>query len=136
MNVMMDLFSGVTAERLAQIKRETPHSLLSDAVNFPDPFIDEVWGNHDLGDAYRSPIITNTRTLFISGSLDSNTPPYQAEEVRWGFSNGTHIIIEYAGHEDTLPNKQVQAAILDFLSGKDVSHLRISLGKPKFKPIP
>jgi hypothetical protein len=61
---------------------------------------------------------------------------YQAEEVRWGFSNASHIIVEYAGHEDSLPNEAVRAAIIDFFNGKDVSNVRISLGPPKFKPIP
>jgi pimeloyl-ACP methyl ester carboxylesterase len=105
-------------------------------MNFPDMYISDLWGNPDLGDEYRGLLVSNVRTLFISGTLDCNTPPYQAEELRWGFSNGSHIIVEYAGHEDTLPNPQVQAAIIDFFDGKDVSGVRISLGKPRFKPIP
>ncbi|MCI0485592.1 MAG: alpha/beta hydrolase [Blastocatellia bacterium] len=136
MSTMMDLYSGATAERLARIKRETPTSILGNVMNFPDMYIADLWGDPDLGDEYRSPILTDTRTLFISGTLDSNTPPYQAEELRWGFSKGTHIIVEYAGHEDMLPDAAVQAAIVDFLNGKDVSGVRVSLGKPKFKAIP
>ena len=56
--------------------------------------------------------------------------------MRWGFSNSTHLIVEYAGHEDMLPNREVQTAILDFFNGKDVSQARVSLGQPKFKLIP
>ncbi|MGH9857928.1 MAG: alpha/beta fold hydrolase, partial [Acidobacteriota bacterium] len=135
MYAMMELSSGATAERLARIEKETPGSILGKVTNFPE--IDgAIWGNPDLGDEYRSPIRTNTRTLFISGTLDSNTPPYQAEEVRWGFSNGIHISIDYAGHEDALPNEQVRAAIIDFFKGNNVRDVRISLGPPKFLPIP
>lgn len=136
MTTMMDLYSGVTAERLARIKKEIPTSILGNAMNFPDMYVGDVWGNPDLGDEYRGPLLSSARTLFISGTLDSNTPPYQAEELRWGFANGSHIIVEYAGHEDTLPNPEVQSAIVDFFNGKDVSGVRISLGKPRFKPIP
>jgi pimeloyl-ACP methyl ester carboxylesterase len=136
MSTMMDLYSGATAERLARIRKEAQTSILGNTMNFPDMYISDLWGNPDLGDEYRGLLVSNVRTLFISGTLDCNTPPYQAEELRWGFSNGSHIIVEYAGHEDTLPNPQVQAAIIDFFDGKDVSGVRISLGKPRFKPIP
>ncbi len=136
MSAMMDLYSGATAERVARIRKEIPTSILGNAMNFPDMYVGDVWGNPDLGDEYRGPLLSSARTLFISGTLDSNTPPYQAEELRWGFANGSHIIVEYAGHEDTLPNSEVQSAIVDFFSGKDVSGVRISLGKPRFKPIP
>ena len=71
--------------------------------------------------------------LFISGSLDSNTPPYQAEQVRWGFPNSVHLIVENAGHESTLPLREVQQAMVDFLKGVDVTARRIvapmALGK-------
>lgn len=30
--------------------------------------------------------------LFISGTLDMNTPPHQAEEVRWGFRRSRHLV--------------------------------------------
>ena len=38
-----------------------------------------------------------------------------------------------AGHEDTLPTETVQQAIIDFINGKDVSDVQVSLGKPKFE---
>lgn len=135
MSMMMDLFSGASPERTARIQKEAATALLGNVMNMPDGIV-EIWGNPYLGEAYRAPLLANTRTLFISGTLDSNTPPYQAEEVRWGFSNGAHLIVEYAGHEDMLPNREVQTAILDFFNGKDVSQTRVSLGRPKFKPIP
>lgn len=136
MGTMMDLFSGADAERLDRIRRESRTALLGNAMNFPDMYIGDIWGNPDLGPSFRSPLTSDTRTLFISGSMDANTPPYQAEQVKWGFSNATHIIVEYAGHEDMLPNGQVRAAIIDFINGKDVSDVRVSLGRPKFRPIP
>ena len=36
--------------------------------------------------------------LFISGTLDTNTPPYQAEKIRWAFPNSDHIIIDALKH--------------------------------------
>jgi pimeloyl-ACP methyl ester carboxylesterase len=70
--------------------------------------------------------------LFISGTLDSNTPPFQAEELRWGMPNATHLIVANAGHEDTLPHPEVQVIIGEFLAGRDVSARRVALPAPKF----
>jgi len=42
----------------------------------------DVFGTPDLGDAYRSPIKTDVPTLFVSGVLDNNTQPFQADDGR------------------------------------------------------
>ncbi|HYB94896.1 MAG TPA: alpha/beta hydrolase [Vicinamibacterales bacterium] len=111
----MDCASGVTSERLARINRELPTSALGVMTNFPFPFVCDALQITTLPDAFRAPIVSTLPVLFISGTLDSNTPPYQAEEVRWGFPNSTHLVIENAGHESTLPRPDVQRAIVDFL---------------------
>ena len=73
--------------------------------------------------------------LFLSGTLDSNTPPYQAEELRWTMPNATHLIVTNAGHEDLEPNSEVQAVIADYFAGKDVSARRIALPTPVFRSV-
>jgi pimeloyl-ACP methyl ester carboxylesterase len=75
-------------------------------------------------------------TLFVSGTFDNNTPPFQADEVRKHFKQSTHLIIENAGHESMLVNASVQQAIIDHLRGRDVSHVKITLPPLKFLPIP
>ena len=70
-------------------------------------------------------------TLFLSGTLDPNTPPLEAEEVRRGFSRSAHLIVENASHE-FLPAADVQAVIVDFFKGDDVSKRKISLPRPRF----
>jgi hypothetical protein len=40
-----------------------------------------------------------------------------------------------AGHEDTLPNAEVQAAIADFLAGRDVAARHIALPSPDFMSV-
>lgn len=73
--------------------------------------------------------------LFVSGTLDSNTPPYQAEEVRWGLPRAMHLIVPNAGHEDLEPNGDVQGVIADFFAGKDVSSRRVAMPVPDFKSV-
>ncbi len=120
MGGVMDTASGATATRLARIHAEAADSPFGNVANFPYPRIGEVWEAPDLGDAYRAPITSPVRTLFLSGTLDFNTPPFQAEEVRWGFPNSSHIIVKNAGHEQILPHPAVRRAVLDFLRGESV----------------
>jgi pimeloyl-ACP methyl ester carboxylesterase len=136
MTLVMDASSGATKERDAQIAREAEDAIFNDTINFPFPEIGSVFGNPDLGDEFRSPIHTSVPTLFISGTFDNNTPPSQPEEVRRTFKHSTHIIVENAGHESSLVDPRVQQAMVDYLRGKDVSKVKISLPPLRFDPIP
>jgi pimeloyl-ACP methyl ester carboxylesterase len=136
MTVVMDASSGTTRDRVAKIEEEAKTALLGEMVNFPFPGVDEAVGNPDLGDNYRSPIHTSVSTLFISGSLDNNTPPFQADEVRRTFRNSTHLVVENAGHESMLVDARVQQTIVEYFRGGDVSKTKIALPPLKFNEIP
>jgi pimeloyl-ACP methyl ester carboxylesterase len=136
MTLVMDASSGATKERDAEIAREAKDAIFNDTINFPFPDIGRVFGSPDLGDEYRSAIRTSVPTLFISGTFDNNTPPFQADEVRKSFKHSAHIIVENAGHESSLVEPRVQQAMVDFLRGKDVSKVKISLPPLRFEPIP
>ena len=135
MPIVTDCASGISAQRLAQIRAEEPRSFFGRFTNDPFPDVCRSVGSPDLGDDYRSPIVSDVPVLFISGTLDSNTPPFQAEEVRWGLTRATHIIVDNAGHEDTFMNRDVGRAIMEFLNGADVSGRAIALPRPKFLSI-
>ena len=136
MSYMMDAASGATPERLARIAAEARTSRWGDVVNFPFPEISSAFEPPDLGPEFRRPLVTPVRTLFLSGTLDWNTPPYQAEELRWGFPNSTHIIVENAGHEQTLlQNPQALPLLVDFLAGQDVRGRRIDMPPLRFVPL-
>lgn len=130
MGMAMDCASGVSPERMARINRENPNSLLGVMTNYPFPMVCDALKLPALPDSYRAPIVSALPALFISGSLDSNTPPYQAEEVRWGFPNSVHVIVENAGHESTLTLEETRVLMIDFLLGKDVSGRRIVARSP------
>ena len=136
MSVMVDNASGATAERRRQIEREAKTSILGDMMNFPSFEIPGITDGMDLGDAYRGPVKTDVPTLFVSGDLDNNTQPFQADEIRKTFKTNTHIVIGNAGHESTFTVPQVQQAMVDFLNGKDVSTFKFSHPPLKFVPLP
>ena len=136
MSIVMDISSGVSKARKKQIQKEASTALLGDIVNFPLSEMGDVFGNPDLGDVYRSPLKTNVTTLFLSGVLDNNTQPFQADEVRKTFKNSTHIVIDNAGHESMVVDPQVQQTMVQFLKGEDVSKVKITLPALKFQALP
>lgn len=79
-------------------------------------------------------LFSTVPALFVSGTLDANTPPFQAEEVRWGFPESTHLIVENGGHE-TLPGEEVQAVVVEFFKGADVRGRAVSFAPPRFLSI-
>jgi pimeloyl-ACP methyl ester carboxylesterase len=135
MHLGMRCSAGAAALRDQQIRREAGMSIFGNTVNFPFPDVCDPFPAIDLGEHYREPLISSVPVLFVSGTLDSHTPPYQAEEVRWGMPHAAHLIVENAGHEDLEPNEEVQAVIGDYLAGKDVSARRVALPPPRFRSV-
>jgi pimeloyl-ACP methyl ester carboxylesterase len=136
MTLVMDISSGVSKARKKQIQKEASTALLGDIVNFPISDMGDVFGNPDLGDAFRAPLKTDVPTLFFSGVLDNNTQPFQADEVRKTFKTSTHIVIDNAGHESMLVDPQVQQTMVQFLRGDDVSKVKIAVPPLKFQSLP
>ena len=135
MTWVMDGASGASPGRWERINAEARTALFGNVMNFPYPHIDDVYGTPDLGENFRAPIVSDVRTLFLTGTLDWNTPPYQAEQVRWGFVNARHIIVENAGHEQVLPQPEIQRAIERFLRGEEVRDVHLALPPLRFVPI-
>ena len=125
--------SGASPARYQQIKQEGKTALLGNSMNTPDIYAG--WKNVDLGDDYREAFNCNIPTLFISGTLDSNTPIKNVEEIIKDFSKAAHVIVENAGHEDMLPNEDVHAAMVKFFTSDEVGVRTITLPIPKFVPV-
>jgi pimeloyl-ACP methyl ester carboxylesterase len=137
MSYMMDCSSGGSAERRRRIEREAKETLLGDLIDFPIPQVCDAWGSPDLGAAFRAPVKTSVPALFISGTFDVRTPVSNAEEVRKGFSNSTHLIIDGAVHSDPLflSSPKIKEAMLEFMKGQPVSTTGITLPPVRFSPI-
>lgn len=137
MAYMMDCYSGISPERRRRVEREAKTTLLGDVMDFPFPGVCLAWTKSDLGAAFRSPVKTNIPTLFISGTLDVRTPPGNAEEVRRGFRNSEHLIIDGAVHSDPLflSSPKIKDVMLEFMKGQKISTTQITLEPLKFMPI-
>jgi pimeloyl-ACP methyl ester carboxylesterase len=129
----MDCASGSSAERASEAKRQEAVSRFGSAMRMIDPDMCRAVGAADVGNAFRSPLTSPVPTLFVSGSLDSQTPPHQAERVRWGFTTSAHIIVENAGHESTLNVPGVVASIAQFMRGATVQSQFVRVPLPAFR---
>lgn len=137
MTYMMDCASGVSPERRKQIAQEAKTTLLGDLMDFPLPDVCTAWSSPDAGAEFRTAAKSNVPILFISGTLDVRTPPENAEEVRKGFPNSAHLIIEGAVHSDPLflSSPQIKDVMLEFMKGKKPSTTRITLEPLKFAAV-
>lgn len=131
----MDAASGASDERRALIAREREETLLGDAINFPLPEAAAGLGVPDLGPAFRAPVQTDVPALFISGTLDGRTPVHNAEEVRAGFSNSIHLIIDGAGHSDPLflSSPRIAEVMLAFMKGEPGEDEVVTLPPPDLR---
>lgn len=71
---------------------------------------------------------------FISGDLDSRTPPGNAEEVRRGFRNSAHLLLSGAGHDNDLflSSPLIAARIGAFLRGEPMHDETIAVDVLRF----
>lgn len=113
-----DAASGVSAARGELIAKQATTARLRDAMNYPFPHINRVWGMADLGDAFRAPVVTSIPTLFVVGTLDGITPVEQTREIMKSFSNCRLLIVENGGHNSQLRGAGVPAAIAGFFAGQ------------------
>jgi pimeloyl-ACP methyl ester carboxylesterase len=136
MSYLMDCSSGVSEERWARIREEAKDSLAGSVIDFPFPEVCETWGAPDLGPEFRSAVESQVPVLFVSGGLDGRTPASNAEEVRRGFPNSYHVVVENAGHVDaTMFTAEMKTVMADFLLGKLVRTGRISSPPLEFAPL-
>jgi pimeloyl-ACP methyl ester carboxylesterase len=102
MALATDAASGASAARLARVKAEVKRSLFGNAVNMPSADFASALGVPELPARWRTAVRSSTPTLFISGTLDSRTPPENAETARRGFASSAHLVLDGAAHDNDL----------------------------------
>jgi pimeloyl-ACP methyl ester carboxylesterase len=134
MSWMMDCTSGASAERCARFERERREYPIAALVDFPFPDICPAWGSPDLGAAFRAPVRSGVPVLFMSGALDGRTPASNVEEIRHGFPNSAHVIIENTAHGDhlLLSTPRTGEVMVEFLRGGAVGDGRLSVPPVRF----
>jgi pimeloyl-ACP methyl ester carboxylesterase len=128
----MDLASGISPERLARVQAEADTALLGDALNFPMPHLRGTIPSIDLGEEFRKPVVSDRPTLFLSGTLDGRTYPEAHAGIESGFSNGSIVTIENAGHNLFFSHPAVVELIAEFFAGASAEDRTLAAPAPKF----
>jgi pimeloyl-ACP methyl ester carboxylesterase len=126
---------GWSAARLQLAQEQASRSVFGDApfVHLDARLCGEVRAARPSGDSLL-PIWSSVPALIVSGTLDANAPPSQAEETLWGLANGGSVLVENGFHE-TLPSPDVQAVVTEFLSGIGMSRRVLTHPPPAFLTI-
>lgn len=132
---LIDCASGATPTRLQRILDERPRSFIAEATDLLHPEACLAFDDPDPRPGHRSPIFSRLPTLLVSGTLDANTPPFQAEEVRWGLPAAEHVVVEYASHQDHFDDPRVRQVIASFLIGEHVESQFLPSPRPRFVPV-
>lgn len=127
--------SGVSEARKARIASDAQKSVFGDARNFPFPEVLAPLGIRDLGDAFRAPVASDVPAFLVSGTLDANTPPHQAEAAGRTLARSAHLVVENAGHDDLLFDQRIRARVVAFLAGDEPDASGFALELPPFAPV-
>ena len=91
-----------SSERERRVRRLARRSLFGNAVNVPSADFTAALGVPELPSRMHGRLRSHVPAFFISGTLDSRTPPSNAEEIRRGFRTSTHLVLDGAGHDNDL----------------------------------
>lgn len=102
MPLAMDAASPVSPTRVRLARSQTQRSIFENAANVPSANVASALGVAQLAPRWRSRLRTRVPAYFISGDLDSRTPPENAQAVRRGFRSSAHLVLHGAGHDNDL----------------------------------
>ena len=133
MSTAMDLASGISPQRFAEINKQVKTSVLGGYLNFSFYFTDlALKMNLDLGESFRSIPISDVPTLLLSGTLDGRTYIESQIEATAGLSQLTTIKVVNAGHNLFKSSPLVIKNMLLFMQDQAITDPVITVDPPSF----
>jgi pimeloyl-ACP methyl ester carboxylesterase len=130
MGELMDVASGISDARLAEVGRQAGNALTGMAVNFPMPQLRGSVAGLDLGESFRREISSSRPVLLFSGDLDVRTPLEEQAEATAGLANLHRILVRNGGHDLFEAHPDVAALLVAFFSGRRVGVRELVLPAP------
>lgn len=130
----MDIASGITDTRLAQVNAQAPTSLLGRATNAPMPQLRGAIPGIDLGDGFRREITSDLPTLIFEGDLDIRTPLEEQAVASAGLRHKQVIRFRNGGHDLFEAHPDVTRILTDWFSGRPVTVTELVLPAPTPAP--
>jgi len=133
MATAMDIASGMTSDRKAEIAVQAETSLLGTFLNFTYHF-DGMLPELDLGDDFRAKPVSAVPVMLLSGTLDGRTYVESQLEAVSELANVTAVTVKNAGHNLFMSSDEVQEAINRFMEDKPQFQNTITIDLPDFAP--
>jgi pimeloyl-ACP methyl ester carboxylesterase len=130
MGELMDVASGISDGRLAQVRRQAAGALLGDATNFPMPQLRGAVPGLELGDGFRREISWRRPVLVLEGDLDVRTPLEEQAEAIAGLADARRIRVRNGGHDLFEAHPDVPGLLVAFFSGRPVTATELALPAP------
>ena len=119
---------GIDPERELRIAKEAQSALLGNVTDFAEERICRAWGVGPLPEEFRAPVRSSLPALFVTGTLDGDTPEGDTAEVLGGFPNGQHLRVFGAAHVGLgFQDSKTRAAIVRFFEDGRLASRRIEL---------
>lgn len=128
---LIDTSLGVTPARRHQLWNDPANRYLRRRGFAGGMATAEIWPSPDVGDDFRTPILSNIPVVFAQGNWDINTPIENTFEIAPYFPNSRTIIADRGGHgvldpiADQLPN--VWAEIEEFIRDGDLQDIPVNV---------
>nr|MDQ4087203.1 alpha/beta hydrolase [Pseudomonadota bacterium] len=130
MTELMDLSSGISDARLAEVRRQAASAVTGNALNFPMPQLRGAVPGLDLGDAFRQEIRARHPVLLLAGELDVRTPLEEQAQATAGLANLHRIVVRNGGHDLFEAHPDVPRLLVDFFSRRPVTVTELTLPPP------
>lgn len=127
----MDYTAGISAERLAQVKRQASKSIFGDYQSYEQQVL-QAFGLSDLGEAHRAPVASEVPALVLTGTLDGRYDPDDENEALKRFTQLSRVMVVNGGHNLLGQSPAVTEVILKFMRGEAVPP-SITLPSPVFR---
>jgi len=127
MTFAMDIASGITDARLAQVNHEAKNGLGGTHLNFPMPLLNKYVAGLDLGDSFRRKPTSKVPTLVLTGTLDGRTYVESQAIAVSDMPNVERVLIRNAGHNLFMVSPDVTSRIEAFMRGEksDVTEITV-----------
>ncbi|BBM04259.1 alpha/beta fold hydrolase [Microbulbifer sp. GL-2] len=133
MSTAMDMASGISKGRKAQIGEQSRTALLGSYLNFSYHY-DGLAPELDLGDSFRVNPEGDIPVLLLSGTLDGRTYIESQREAVAGLKTVTHVTVKNAGHNLFMASKEVQDTINLFMEGRPIEKTTLTVDLPNMAP--
>ena len=126
--------SGASPGRFLRIERESHEAMLGETASHADERVCRSFGVEPLPESFRAPVESPVPALFVSGTLDGDTPEENAIEVARGFPNAERLVLDGAPHALLgFTEKDARAAVFRFFEGRCLRAARVAVAPIRFE---